>query len=228
MIDTKYPFNILFVEDEKELRKNYVAYLKMFFEEVYEAEDGEMAYKIYKQKKPHIMIVDINLPDLSGIDLLKRIRENDHTTKVIMLTAYTDKNFLFEAISLKLTRYLVKPISRNELKDALNIVIKELSNFNTLPVKKINLKESYNWNYELKELSHNSKLIYLTNKEKIIFNLLISNLGETFSSDTIIYEAWDDYDEGSLDRLKTTIKTLRRKLPKDTIKNVFGIGYKID
>jgi len=228
MQEKKHPHSILFVEDEKEQRESYVAYLKIFFDEVYEAKDGEEAYVIYKQNRPKIVITDINIPKLNGIDLVKKIRINDHTTKVMMLTAHTDKDFLLEASELKLTKYLVKPTSREELIDGLNIAIKELSDFNTFSTKKINLKENYHWNCELEELNCDNKSISLTNKERKLFSLLVFNLGETLSADTIIYEVWDDYNEGSLDRLKTTIKTLRRKLPKDTIKNVFGIGYKLE
>jgi len=227
LIDPKYPFDILFIEDEKAIRDNYVAYLKMFFNAVYEAEDGEKAYEIYKEKKPHILIVDIHLPKLSGIDLLKRIRKTDHTTKAIMLTAYTDTSLLLESASLKLTKYLTKPISRRVLKDALDLAIKELENFNTLSLRTINLKDNYIWNYDSQELLCDNSTINLTNKERIIFILLMSNLNKVLEYDNIIYKIWTYEDDGSLDALKTIIKNLRRKLPKDTIQNVFGVGYTI-
>ena len=102
-----HPYKILLVEDEKAIKENYVTYLKMFFEEVYEAEDGEKAYELYKTKKPDIMIIDINIPKLNGLDLLEKIRQNDHSTKAILLTAHSDKSFLFKAIPLKLVKYLV-------------------------------------------------------------------------------------------------------------------------
>ena len=115
-MENSYPYKILFVEDDQVIRENYVTYLKMFFSEVFEAEDGEKAYELYKLKKPDIMIIDINIPKLNGLDLLERIRENDYSTKAIMLTAHSDKSFLLKAVGLKLTRYLVKPVSRKDLK----------------------------------------------------------------------------------------------------------------
>ena len=118
-MENSYPYKILFVEDDQVIRENYVTYLKMFFSEVFEAEDGEKAYELYKLKKPDIMIIDINIPKLNGLDLLERIRENDYSTKAIMLTAHSDKSFLLKAVGLKLTRYLVKPVSRKDLKEAL-------------------------------------------------------------------------------------------------------------
>ena len=227
MQQEKSHLSILFVEDEKEVRENYVLYLKMVFDEVYEAQDGEEAYRIYARKKPKIMIVDINLPKLNGIDLVKKIRIHDPVTKIILLTAHTDKKFLLEAASLKLTKYLVKPISRKELREALDMVKQELDSFDTIPLQKANLRENYQWDYQTEELRCNNHLITLTAKERKVFSVLMNHLGETVSTDAIIYEVWDDYHEGNYDRLKTIIKLLRKKLPKDTIENVFATGYKV-
>ncbi len=69
-------------------------------------------------------------------NFLKKIRENDYTTKAIMLTAHTDKEFLLDAISLQLTRYLVKPVSRKDLKEALDFSIMELLKYTVSPIQK--------------------------------------------------------------------------------------------
>ena len=122
-----YPFSILFVEDEKAIRDNYTQYLRMFFNEVYEADDGEKAYQLYNEKKPDIIILDLNIPKLNGLEILKKIRENDSTTKVIIITAHTDKKLLLEATTLQLTKYLVKPVNRKALKEALDLCINKLS-----------------------------------------------------------------------------------------------------
>jgi len=65
-------YDLLFVEDEKPIRDNYVTYLKRYFKNVYEAEDGEHAYTVYKEKKPQLMIVDINIPKMNGLELVKK------------------------------------------------------------------------------------------------------------------------------------------------------------
>ena len=189
-MESIYPYKILFVEDEQLIRENYVTYLKMFFSEVYEAENGEKAYDIYKQKKPDIMIVDINIPKLSGLELLRKIRENDYNTKAIVLTAHTDKTFLLEATSLKLTRYLVKPVSRKDLKEALKDTIDELLKYNILPIQKINLTDDYSWDFQLNELKHHNKNVELTNKEKIFLKLLFSHKNRVFTYDEIFEYIW--------------------------------------
>jgi DNA-binding response OmpR family regulator len=225
--ETKNLYDVLFIEDEKAIKENYVRYLKRYFSNVYEAENGEEAYKIYKEKKPHILIIDINIPKLNGIELLKKIREEDHTTKAIMLTAHSDTSYLLEASSLKLTKYLVKPISREELKNALKLVLSELSKFSTSSKKKLELGDGYYWDYTLEELFLADKPIVLTNKEKKTVTLLFSNLNKTFTYDEIIIEIWYDDEENKLDALKTIIKNLRKKLPKEIITNIYGLGYKV-
>ncbi|MEA3288873.1 MAG: response regulator transcription factor [Campylobacterota bacterium] len=228
MDDDIKPYSILFIEDETGTRKNYVKFLKRYFENVYEASDGEEAYHIYKDKKPDILIIDINIPKLNGIELLSKIREKDHTTKAIMLTAHSETSYLLDAAELKLTKYLVKPISRAQLKESLNIVLEELSRFKTVSSKLVILKDGYIWNKDKKELLKDNIEEKLTSNEIKALDLFFNNIGISLPYDDIIVHIWDDFEKDKVDSVKTLIKHLRRKLPKDTIKNVYGIGYKVD
>ena len=225
-LNNQIKYNILFVEDEKEIRDNYTKYLKRHFTNVYEAVDGEDGYRVYKDKNPEIMIVDINLPKLNGIDLVKKIRENDQIVKLIMLTAYSDVHFLLQASELKLVKYLVKPITRNELKDALDLAVNEFSKFEVIPKDLLSLKDGFTWNYQSGTVFNEKGDVYLTQKEKQIVALLFSNPNYVFTYDDIIVEVWGDFQEDKLDPLKTLVKNIRKKLPSETIKNVFGVGYK--
>ena len=227
-MENSYPYKILFVEDYQVIRENYVTYLKMFFSEVFEAEDGEKAYELYKLKKPDIMIIDINIPKLNGLDLLERIRENDYSTKAIMLTAHSDKSFLLKAVGLKLTRYLVKPVSRKDLKEALKLTIDEVLKFNVITVQKIDLPDDYSWDFQLKELKYHNVIVELTNKEKIFLELLFSHKNRVFTYDEISDYVWGYDDSIPLNGLKNIVKRLRKKLPEDTILNIFNEGYKIN
>lgn len=227
-MENSYPYKILFVEDDQVIRENYVTYLKMFFSEVFEAEDGEKAYELYKLKKPDIMIIDINIPKLNGLDLLERIRENDYSTKAIMLTAHSDKSFLLKAVGLKLTRYLVKPVSRKDLKEALKLTIDEVLKFNVITVQKIDLPDDYSWDFQLKELKYHNVIVELTNKEKIFLELLFSHKNRVFTYDEISEYVWGCDESIPLNGLKNIVKRLRKKLPEDTILNIFNEGYKIN
>lgn len=223
-----YPYKILFIEDERMTRENYTAYLKLYFSEVYEAEDGEEAYRLYKEKKPDIMIIDINIPKMSGLELLAKIRENDHKTKAIILTAHTDTSLLLDAVSLKLTKYLVKPVSKKDLIDVLELTIDELLRYSISSIQKIDLPQDYSWHSQLKELKKHNILVNLTKRERAILELLFSYKNRIFTYDEIFNFAWEDEESININSLKNVIKRLRKKLPKDTIVNIFSEGYKIN
>ncbi|WP_455757802.1 response regulator transcription factor [Sulfurimonas sp.] len=220
-------YNILFIEDEKDIRDNYVKYLKKYFLNVYEAVDGEKAFEIYKEKKPEIIISDINLPKLNGLELIKKIREIDPVVKVIMLTAHSDTEFLLEATELKLVKYLVKPITRDELNEALDLALKEFSKFDIISKNIIMLKDNYEWHCDSQEMFCDSKQVSLTNKETKIISLLFSKPNNTFTYEQIINKVWDDYESSKIEALKTLIKNIRKKLPKNTLKNIFSVGYRV-
>ncbi len=228
MSDEKYRHSVLYVEDDAVVRANYISYLSRFFETVYEADSAEKAYQIYKDKFPDILIIDIKLPQKSGIDFLNEIRKFDHATRAIMLTALCDVETLMSASELKLTRYLVKPISRDELKNAFDLAINEIIHYTTYSNRIIQLKGSCYWNQDKEKLIHQDKEVFLTRKERDLLVLLFSNINRVYKSEDIIYELWYDYDMSKISSLKTLIKTLRKKLPNDTIKNVFGTGYTIE
>ncbi len=224
----KYPLTILYIEDEKEIRSNYVKYLSIYYESVYEAADGEEAYEIYIKIKPDILIIDINIPKISGLELLKKIRKNDHTTKAIMLTACIEVELLLEATELKLTKYLVKPVSRVALKDALASVQSELMKFDIKSNKQIYLKENFVYNFETRELLNSTNVVTLTHKELELFHMLALYSKKIFTYNECIYEVWGCIEHCKDDALRTLVKQLRKKLPKETIKNISGIGYKIE
>jgi len=228
MNDEKAKYSILYVEDDNAVRENYVNYLKRFYEFVYEASNAEDAYEIYKNKKPNILLIDIKLPGKSGIELLQMIREYDHSVRAVMLTALSDVETLLDVSGLKLTKYLVKPISRDELKDALELAVKEIVDFTTSSNKIIHIKDSLYWEQDNEKLVIEGKEIFLTRKEREFLTLLFSNVNNVVKSEDISYELWYDYDDSKTASLKTLVKTLRKKLPENFIKNVFGIGYKVE
>ncbi len=224
-----YPYKVLFVEDEELLRKNYTSYLQMLFAEVFEAKDGEEALALYKKIKPDILIVDINIPKIDGLELLKIIRQSDIKTKAIILTAYVSKEFLLEATSLKLVRYLEKPVSRKDLKDALLLAVDEILTYNIRNIKTINIKDELLWNNELRELKYQNESIELTNNEKLFLELLLSHPNRVFSYDEIFFHVWNNYDDdASFNAIKNLIRRLRKKLPYEIIQNAFNEGYKIN
>jgi DNA-binding response OmpR family regulator len=220
--------SVLYAEDESELREVMAEILSYEIKTLYVAKDGLEAYEIYKQKKPDIIISDINMPGMNGIDLGKKIRETDHSTRLIMLTAYSDVDNLLSATELKLTKYLLKPTKGVDLFEALNRAVDEIKSFNVVNTCTLGLKDNYFWDFKEQSLYCGAKEIRLTPKERKILNMLFTNLNSTITYDMLIQDVWEDSDLYSIDTIKTMVKNIRKKLPKDTIKNVYGTGFKVE
>ena len=220
-------YSVLYVEDELEIRTRYSLYLQRFFKNVYEASDGESAYQIYKEKRPDILVIDVNLPGMSGLELLRKIREQDHNTKAIMLTAHAEAKYLLDSIELKLTKYLIKPISREALQDALEMAIKELLKFNSYSKKMLQIEGDYYWDCVAKELHHDGLFITLTKNETELFSILALRPNQTLLYDDICYALWPNDINDKQSALKTLIKGLRKKIPEMAIENIRSAGYKL-
>lgn len=117
----KHNKTILYVEDNDYIREEAVEYLSLLYRTVLEASNGKEALEIYKQQKPHIIITDIEMPILSGLEMVKAIRKEDKKTPIIMVTAFKDVSYLQEAVELRLVKYIFKPISNHKLKIALTL-----------------------------------------------------------------------------------------------------------
>ncbi|MEA3354292.1 MAG: response regulator [Campylobacterota bacterium] len=117
---------ILLVDDEKDITDKYAKHLKRKYSNVYSSYDGLDAYKIYKDISPDIIILDLHLPKLSGIDLLRRIRKTDNKTEVIICSAFSEDCFLQKAKELGVVKYFVKPFSREELNSTLIQVVEDI------------------------------------------------------------------------------------------------------
>jgi len=225
--DMKQPYSILFIDDERETRDNYVNYLRRYHEIVYIASDGVEGYSVYLDKKPQILILDINMPRMNGLTLLEKIREKDKKTRCIMLTAYTDRDFLLRATRLNLTDYLIKPLKRGDLREALVKVIDDLDRYEVIEKSTLGLGDGYRWDAKKSRLLLDDTEIVLTGLEKKLLGFLLANINMDLSFDTLIISLWDSFDNDRKDSLKTLIKKLRKKLPKDMIQNIYGVGYRV-
>ncbi len=213
---------ILYAEDEEITRTNYARYLSRYFDEVYEAKNGEEAYRLYLENSPDVLLLDIDMPKLDGLEVAKRVRESDKKTKIIMLTAIKDVEKLMFATELNLTKYLAKPITRKDLKEALQKAISELKED-----KSIFLGDSLVWDIENSELLYKNRVIKLTKYEKLFISLLASSKNHIFPTSVILEHIWGEVEEQKPSKLKDLVKRLRKKLPFDIIENHYSQGYKL-
>lgn len=220
-------FSLLYIEDEQELRESMKHSLKYLVKELYVAQDAFEAFEVYKNKHPDILMTDLLMPQVNGIELVKKIRKIDQNIPIIMLTANSDVDNLLVATELKLTKYVLKPTDKNDIVNALSLAAKELATLKMKNSPKLVLKNNYTWDFEQKSLYKDDNEIKLTPKERETLNLLLSNLNSTITYDTLIDKIWFNSDNYGIDAIKTLVKNLRRKLPKDTIENVYATGFKI-
>ena len=216
---------ILYVEDEEQLISSYAPFLREYCQRLYIARDGKEAYRIYKDRKPNIILLDMYIPKMSGMKLARKIRRDDYATILIAFTAYSDRKTLLELIDLHLLSYLVKPVSRSQLIGALVKAGEKIYG-----EQQIHLSLNCSWDSKSKTLYYNKSQISLTKRERSFFDLLIKKQGVPCGEDEIILSVWSDkYDESITNSsIRTLVKNLRKKVPSELIKNQYGVGYKLE
>ena len=220
-------YRILIVEDEPISLEMLSKTLKEDFN-VLTANNGKKGFELYKKFNPHIIISDLNMPIMNGIELIQKIRELDQNSKIIITTFKNDVQTLLQASELKLFKYLIKPIDFIALKNIIKESIEELNRFNTVALNLINISPTLIWKTSEFELFSNNQIVKLTPKEKKVLNLLLQKPNQVFTYNEIIYEVWEKNNEiGDRKTLKTMITSLRKKIEDVEINNVYGYGYKI-
>jgi len=106
----KIPVHLLYVEDDEDIAQEIIEFLSSRVSQLSFAKDGEEALELYTQEDIDIIVTDIQMPKLNGLELVKEIRKKDKTIPVIITTAYNDAAFLLESINLGIDAYLLKPL----------------------------------------------------------------------------------------------------------------------
>lgn len=218
--------NILYLEDEKNIRENIAKTLEILASKVFAVENVEETVDILKNNRIDIIISDINLPKINGLDFIKKVRKMDYYIPVILLSAYTEKNYLLEATKLKLVDYLVKPIDFNILNNALLKASQEIIN-NARYIVDFEDNLSYNVMHKKLYTKIDQKEIDLTAKEIDLLEYFIHNNQRVISHEEIKTEVWQENFEVTDSALKNVLNKLRKKVGKNTINNISGVGFRI-
>ena len=225
------PITLLYIEDDQDIQKIYIDFIKTYVQTLHLANDGEEGYEAYLSYKPDIILLDINMPKLDGLSLAKKIREHDKKVKIIITTAYGEQENLLQAIELYLVKYILKPIEFSELKSALEKAIAESREEDSEVKEEIfSLDVDTLWYKESEKLYTNNSEIKLTKNERRLLTLFSSDEDKVFTFFEIFnHIAYDNYEkEYDANQVRALVKLLRKKVPKESILNVYGEGYRFN
>lgn len=218
---------ILIVEDERDL--NYILNkgLCKGCYAVDSAYDGQEALDLYRTNHYDLIILDLNLPKVDGLEVLKEIRKNDLNTKVMILSAQSAIEERVKGLDLGANDYLIKPFDFRELDARIRTLLRIdfKMNPNILVVKDLTLDTNSATVY----IKDNE--VELTRKEYAILHYLMVNKGKLISNEEIFEHVWNNEADEFSNALKFHMHSLKKKLAKysdiDYIKNKRGLGYKV-
>lgn len=217
------------IEDDININNLVVYALESSGYEVKGFVDYSEFHRAMKQEKPDLIILDVMLPDMDGMEILKQLRRNlaTHTIPVIMLTAKTAEIDKVRALDMGADDYVPKPFGVMELISRVRAVLRR-----TAPKQQEEIITCGNVTVvpSRHRVEVNGTIVELTLKEYNLLHLLVSNRGQVFTRKQLMDKVWGDSFVGESRTIDMHIKTLRQKLESggDIIKTVRGVGYKAE
>ena len=211
--------SILYVDDDEIVRSSTENILSTLFKNVFVAKDGEEAIKIYDTNNINILMLDIKMKNMSGIDVAKYIRAIDSKIPIFLVSSYTDVEDMLDAIKLDLVDYLKKPFSFEEL---LNALLRCLSKIDSKYLIKNNLGENAFYDFLSKQLISSGEYITLTKSEIDVIEIFLQRRNNLISYIEFAHILGENISEVAL---KNIIYKLRKKIGNNSIQNLSKIGY---
>jgi DNA-binding response OmpR family regulator len=207
---------ILLLEDNERLNNTIVKRLELKGYKIDAFTDGNDALdKIYDGYD--CFILDINVPSIDGISILKEIRETNSTIPILIISSNIDLDTIKNAYGFGCNDYLKKPFYIDELEVKIEILCQ-------LDTDIISLSDGFSYDIKKREL-YSDILIKLTKKETLLLHQLITNKNKILSYDSILNYVWEG-DVATTDSLRTLVMRLRKKIPKESLETIVDFGYK--
>ena len=218
---------ILLVDDEEDILEFLSYNLIKEGYKIKTASNGKSALKILEKFNPDLIILDVMMPEMDGIEVCENIRKNEKNDDVLILflTARSEDYSELAGFSAGADDYITKPIKPKLLVSRVNAILKRKRKTNEtnspISIGEININKSTH------KLLYSDKEIYLARKEFNLLYLLMTIPGKVFTREEIITTIWKDAIVG--DRtIDVHIRKIREKIGSNHIKTVKGIGYKFD
>lgn len=217
---------LLLIEDEVRIAQPLKKALEENGYAVDWSETGSEGFSLAKINKYDCLVLDLNLPDMDGLDIAKNLRKEKILTPIIMLTARAMQQNVYEGFESGSDDYLTKPFSFKELLYRIKSLIKR----NSLNKESFLKYQNITLNPEGSTIIRDKREIKLNNKEFGIFEYLLRNKGRVISQEELLEHVWDQEIDIFTQTVRTNIKTLRKKIDpdKNIIKTINGRGYTIN
>jgi two-component system alkaline phosphatase synthesis response regulator PhoP len=224
---------ILVVEDEPDIRKLVQYNLAQERYKVLEAEDGEQALKLLQRTKPNLVILDLMLPGMSGLELCRLLREHQETAQlpILMLTAKAGEADKIVGLELGADDYLAKPFSPREMVARVRAILRRSEAAADGPA--IYEKGPLRIDFATYEVFARGKNIKLTLKEFELLRFLTQNPNRVLNRDQLLDRVWGGDTFVTPRTVDVHIRRLRQAIEKDDrrpkwILTLRGVGYKFD
>ncbi len=212
---------ILLAEDDASTRKSLVSTLGIYFARVLEAQNGNEAINIFDSNKIDIALLDIDMPEINGLDVASYIREVEPDLPVIILTCHNDIKYMQSAVRLRLMDYLIKPISISQLKETMVHCLDGMQQRGHIEAV---LNNGAVYSSTKGSVLYQGQNIQLTHNEKKFLDYMLRKRGSLVNSQQICMDI-ESGKEMSVNALRNLIYRLRSKIGRDTIIAVKETGY---
>jgi DNA-binding response OmpR family regulator len=213
---------ILLVEDDPKTRSTVELYLEREGYDVSTAEDGVRALELARERDPHLVILDVMMPRLDGLEVCRALRESGKPPAIIMVTARTTEDDKLAGLDLGADDYVTKPFSPRELMARVRAVLRRAAEEDVIEIAGITIDRSH------REIRVAEAPVTVTPTEYRLLDALARSAGRTFTRQELVERALGQEYEG-LDRtVDVHVMNLRKKLGEagKAIVTVFGVGYK--
>jgi len=218
--------NILLLEDDELFSLSLIDYLEEFANvQITHANNSTKMLELIYENRYDLYLLDINLPDINGLDLLKDIRISTDETPAIFLTSYKDKETLTQGFLNGADDFLTKPFDMDELILRINSLMKRVKKQDFVVLGKVE------FNFDRKEVKKEGELLKFSLKALELFELFYQNNNAIVTKEMIINKLWatsETYSDGSIRVYVNSIKKLFDDEALFKISNIKNIGYKIE
>ncbi len=215
---------ILLLEDDVNLNETVTEFLEEQGFEVVSVYDGDEAQEKLYESKYDLLLLDINVPGINGLELLKESREAGNVTPAIYITSMDTVDDLERGFKSGCDDYIRKPFALKELKIRIETLLKRDFSHNSNELMQIS--EGITYDIKSNELSNQGEAVSLGNKESRLLKLFLKHEGEVIAHENIYEYLWDYDEEPSDTALRTYIKNLRKIIGKERIVSIKKQGYK--